>query len=85
MSISPDTQKTIDHYQAVKNLIGEEDMTVLKQFLDWIDANVQLPEDNATVGQGYSLLVDILDPEGIAEQDEGFLDGDAEDKLGVSH
>lgn len=76
MGISPDTQKAIDHYQAVKNLIGEEDMTVLKQFLDWIDANVQLPEDNAIVGQGYGLLVDILDPEGIAEQDEGFLDGD---------
>lgn len=75
MGISADTQKAIDHYQAVKDLIGAEDMAHIKTFLDWIDASVQLPEGDAVM-QGYGVLVDILDPTGIAEQDEGFFDGE---------
>ncbi|MBX5130775.1 hypothetical protein HJB53_30255 [Rhizobium lentis] len=91
MGISVDTQKAIDHYQAVKDLIGAEDLAYLKAFLDY--AMYHLPTDNegqllgedevrpATdeVRQGLGLIIDIIDPDGIAEQDEGFFDGDDTD------
>lgn len=77
MAISKETQGAIDHYQAVKDLIGAEDMADLKAFCDWFSEQPyqDLPKQ---VGDGFGLLCDIMDPHGIAEQDEGFLDGDDE-------
>jgi hypothetical protein len=88
MAISADTQKAIDHYKQVRDLLGEEDVAFLKAFLDHamsllptfddgtlcdLDETEEAPD---AVRQGVGVLCDILDPEGIAEQDEGFCDGD---------
>ncbi|TDW20452.1 hypothetical protein EV128_12582 [Rhizobium azibense] len=88
MAISADTQKAIDHYKAVRELLGEEDAGYLRSFLDYAmyhlpttDDGILSDEDEVRpatdeVRQGLGLIMDILDPEGIAEQDEGFCDGD---------
>lgn len=92
MGISADTQKSIDHYRQIRDLIGEEDLKILKAFLEHAmfylpttDDGELIVEDADTgeetiapdlVRAGVGLICDILDPEGIAEQDEGFLDGD---------
>ena len=70
MPISSKTQKCIDHYRAIRDLIGEEDVAFLKAFLDAAhtifddeEGDDQAPEN---VRQGMGVLCDILDPEGIA-------------------
>ncbi|QIG69201.1 hypothetical protein EVB78_167 [Rhizobium phage RHph_N1_15] len=88
MGISADTQKAIDHYKAVRDLIGAEDLAYLKAFLAYAQHHLPTNDEGELLGedevrpatdevrQGLGLIIDIIDPEGIAEQDEGFLDGD---------
>lgn len=75
MSLSPETKKAIAHYCEVRELIGAEDLADLKAFCEWFSEQPyqDLPQQ---VADGFGLLCDIMDPQGIAEQDEGFLDGD---------
>lgn len=58
------------HYTKLHALIGREDLALMQRLLDFIDDQVgaegldEAPDD---VQQAYGLLVDILNPEGIAE------------------
>lgn len=64
------------HYQAVKDLIGEEDLAFLKAFFDFAMANLEIDKDgnlldadgsaaSEEIDQGVGLIMDILDPSGI--------------------
>lgn len=79
--ISKETRDRIDHYRAVAGLLGEEDNAVLKKFLDWFVEEIAPYRSSTTVDQGIGLLANIIDPEGIAEEDEGFLDGDETEEV----
>lgn len=58
------------HYQRLHNLLGAEDRSLLQGLLTYIDEQIGsegLEEASDAVQQAYGLLVDILEPEGIAE------------------
>lgn len=90
MPISAETQKAIDHYKAIRDLIGEEDLAHLTAFIDYAARTLPAGVDGEfleftetgeesvsdSIASGFGLLCDIMDPDGIAEQDEGFFDGD---------
>ncbi|WP_456868279.1 hypothetical protein [Galbibacter sp. BG1] len=74
MAISAETQATIDHYKAVRDLIGKEDVAQIKAFTDWFVQAHDLEKAPQFVQDAIGLFCDIFDPTGIAEQDANFTE-----------
>lgn len=74
MTISSETQKTIDHYKAVRDFLGEEDVAQIQAFTDWFVQANNLDKTPQFVQDAIGLFCDIFDPQGIAEQDPNFTE-----------
>lgn len=81
MAISSETQKTIDHYKAVRDLLGEVDVAHIKTFTDWFVSTFSLTSAPELAQDAIELFCNIFDPEAIAEQDPGFTEGPTDEDL----
>ena len=51
-----------EHYQAIHDLIGEEDLAVIQALIDWLCREVELDSAPLQVNEGVGILLYILEP-----------------------
>lgn len=71
MAISKETEDKIARFEAIKALLTEDEIKALMDLGEFLNTrfSINVPE------VGLSVVVNMFDPHGIAEEDPGFTEG----------